>query len=267
MGPFYALGTKPGQFLVEYAKQFDTVEIDSTYYAVPAQRIVDGWANKTPESFLISAKFPREIVHGGRTARPDHRMVLMPDATYEIRDVFLERMQRLGPRLGTLVLQFPYFNRSTFPSAGPFLDRLDAFLGALPKEGFDFAVEIRNKAWMNRTYRDLLQKHGAAMVLVDQGWMPHGDEVEAKMDPITAEPCYIRLLGDRKAIEKVTKSWGKEVVDQGPRLERWASLLERMMDRGVKSLVYVNNHYAGHGPTTVRRLMDMYRRRTDDTDD
>lgn len=58
-----------------------------------------------------------------------------------------------------------------------------------------------------------------------------------------------------------------EVVDHGPRLERWGSLLERMMDRGVKSLVYVNNHYAGHGRSTVRRLMDIYRRRADGEDE
>src|SRR5204862_5938110 len=68
---FYPPGTLPRDFLRFYATEFDTVEVDSTYYAVPAPRVVDGWAEKTPDSFLLSAKFPRSVVHGGEEARPD----------------------------------------------------------------------------------------------------------------------------------------------------------------------------------------------------
>ncbi len=242
--------------------------MDSTYYAVPSPRTVDGWVSKTPEGFLLAAKFPRDIVHAGHATKPDARSVLDPDATYEIRDRFLEVMARLGERLGPLVLQFPYFNREAFPSAGPFLERLDRFLGDLPRDGarglsargFRYGVEVRNRGWLAKPLRDLCGKHDVSLVLVDQAWMPHGDEVERKMDPVTNDLVYVRLLGDRKAIERITTTWDQEVVDQGPRLERWASFLARLMDRGVKILVYVNNHYAGHAPTTVRRLMDLYRR-------
>ena len=259
VGPFYPLGTPAGAFLAHYASIFDTVEVDSTYYAVPSARVVDGWAAKTPDDFLLCAKFPRDIVHGGKGARPDARMVLAKDAVYETRDRFLEVIQRVGPRLGPLLIQFPYFNRAAFPSAGPFLERLDAFLGDLPRDGYRYAVEIRNKAWLTKSYRDLLARHDVALTLVDQGWMPHGDEVERKLDPVTSEDVYVRLLGDRKAIEQITKTWDREVVDHGPSLARWSSLLVRMMDRDVKRiLVFVNNHYAGHGPATVRRLQAMF---------
>ena len=263
VGPFYPLGTPPAGFLSEYAKHFDTVEIDATYYAIPKRSVVAGWADKTPPGFVISAKFPREIVHGGKDARPDPRFVLDPDATYDARDRFLNTMDRLGERLGVLVLQFPYFNRAAFPSAGPFLERLDVFLRDLPRNGRRFAVEVRNKAWVGKALRDLLAKHDVSLVLVDQAWMPHGDEVAKKIDPVTADPVYVRLLGDRKEIERITKTWDKEVIDHGPRLGRWADLLVRFMTQGVRVLVYVNNHYAGHGPTTVRRLMDLYRERAD----
>lgn len=258
VGPFYPPGTEAGAMLSHYARVFDTVEVDSTWYALPAARTVDGWAEKTPEGFLLCAKFPRSIVHGGSGPRPDARLVLEPDATYEVRDTFLERMRRLGPRLGPLVLQFPYFNREAFPSAGPFLERLDRFLRDLPRSGLTYGVEVRNKAWVTPALREVLARHGTLLVLVDQAWMPHGDEVEARMDPVTGPLCYVRLLGDREAIEKVTTTWGREVVDQGPRLERWARLLVRLMDRGVTSLVYANNHYAGHGPATARRLRDLF---------
>ena len=97
------------------------------------------------------------------------------------------------------------------------------------------------------------------MVLVDQAWMPHADEVESQFDPVT-DPglCYIRLLGDREIIEQVTTTWGKEVIDQSPRLTRWAAFLMRMLERKVPTLVYVNNHYAGHAPATLERLKKLF---------
>ena len=68
----------------------------------------------------------------------------------------------------------------------------------------------------------------------------------------------MRLLGDRKEIEAITKTWDTEVMDRRERLDRWAHFLARVARRGVSTLVYVNNHYAGHAPTTTRRLMAMY---------
>jgi uncharacterized protein YecE (DUF72 family) len=258
VGPFYPPGTAAGAMLRHYATVFDTVEVDATWYALPSARTVAGWAEKTPPGFLLAAKFPRAIVHGGDTARPDARFVLDQDSTYEVRDTFLERMRVLGPRLGPLVLQFPFFNREAFPSAGPFLERLDRFLGDLPKDGLTYGVEVRNRAWMTPDLRAVAARHGALLVLVDQAWMPHADEVEHKFDVVTGSVAYVRLLGDREAIERVTTTWEKEVLDQSERIDRWAALLVRLMDRNVKSLVYVNNHYAGHAPTTVRRLRDAF---------
>ena len=78
------------------------------------------------------------------------------------------------------------------------------------------------------------------------------------MDPVTSGFVYVRLLGDRKAIEKITRTWDREVIDHSDRLRRWAAFLVRMLRREVPTFVYVNNHYAGHAPTTVRRLIKMF---------
>ena len=263
VGAFYPVGTPPGAFLELYAQQLDAVEVDSTYYGLPRPSVVDGWARKTPEGFLLTAKFPRSIVHGGQGAKPDGRLVLAPDATYEDRDQFLATMRRLGPRLGPLVLQFPYFNRPVFPSAGPFLERLDTFLADLPRDGLRYAVEVRNKSWVTQKLLDILARHDVSFVLVDQAWMPLGDELAEAFDVVTAPPVYIRLLGDRNAIEAITKTWDKEVIDHADRLERWAQLVVSFMKRGIKSLVFVNNHYAGHAPTTVRRLKSAIEKKLD----
>lgn len=257
VGPFYPKGTSPARFLEVYAAHFDTVEIDSTYYAVPSARTVEGWARKTPERFLIAAKFPREIVHGGDGAVPDAAKILDPEIAYPVRDRFLRVMAGLGPRLGPLVIQFPYFNRKVFASEAPFLERLDRFLGDLP-EGPRYAVEIRNRAWLTPALADLCRRRRAALVLVDQAWMPHADEVERLMDPVTADFAYVRLLGDRKEIEAITTTWEKEVIDRTDRLSRWARFLARLTERRVPSFVYVNNHYAGHAPATLERLKRLF---------
>ncbi len=256
VGPFYPEGTKPRDFLAYYATRYSTVEVDATYYAIPSRRTVEGWSRKISDDFILSAKFPRSIVHGGEGRRPDPDIVLVPDATHEARDRFLEVMSIMGKRLGPLVLQFPYFAKAVFPSPSEFLERLDAFLDGLPDD-FRYAVEIRNRNWLKKPFVDLLRRHDAGLVLVDQSWMPHGDEVVDQLDAVTSDFAYIRLLGDRKEIEAITDTWDKEVIDRGDRLERWADLVSRLVEREVEILIYVNNHYAGHAPATADRLHDM----------
>ena len=256
VGPFYPAGTQPRDFLRIYAQHFDTVEVDATYYAIPKASIVDGWVDKTPEGFLLSAKFPKSICHAGEGPRPDGGKVLVPEHTFGERDAFLDVMSRMGDRLGPLVLQFPYFSKAVFSDAREFFDRLDHFLDELPGE-FEYAVEVRNRTWVGPDLAHLLRRHRVTMVMVDQAWMPHGDEVEQRFDPVTGPRMYVRLLGDRKEIEAITRTWDTEVIDRRERLQRWATFLSRHVRLGHHALVYVNNHYAGHAPTTVQRLMEM----------
>lgn len=260
VGPFYPKGTKSGEFLTYYAGKYNTVEIDATYYAVPSKRTVEGWVHKTPEDFVVAAKFPKSIVHCGDGPRPDPERILVPEYTYQDRDLFLENMSLLGKRLGPLLIQFPYFNKATFSSKERFFHRLNTFLGDLPKD-FRYAVEIRNRHWLGKTFSEILRGHNVSLTLVDQAWMPHGDEMSAILEPITSDFVYVRLLGDRKEIEAITQSWDKEVIDRGESLARWADLLTEMIKAQTKTLVYVNNHYAGHAPTTVERLFTMIEER------
>ncbi|KPL07909.1 hypothetical protein AMJ86_02475 [bacterium SM23_57] len=256
VGPFYPEGTNTSDFIKLYSQRYTTVEIDSTYYAIPGQRTIDNWVSKTPDDFLFTAKFPRSIVHGGDGPQPDPKVILNPDKTYPDRDRFLEVMSGLGPRLGPYVIQFPYFNKKVFPSKYEFFDRLNAFLDDLPIN-YRYAVEIRNKWWLTEEFTLILRRYNVALVLVDQAWMPHGDEVMRKLDPVTSDFVYIRLLGDRKEIEAITENWDKEVIDRGDRLERWVKLIAKFTAQEIPTLTYANNHYAGHAPSTVDRLQKL----------
>lgn len=256
VGPFYPPGTRPADYLRHYATQFDTVEADVTWYRIPDARLVDGWAAKLPEGFRLAAKFPRTIVHGGEGPRPDPERVLNleVEAVRKDLDDFTTAMARLGARCGPLVLQLPFFNSSVFRGPGPFFDRLDTFLSRLP-QGFRIAVEVRNKAWLGPALCDLLRRHQAALVLVDIAYMPHPAWLAERFDVVTSDFTYCRLIGDRKAIDAMTDSFDRVVVDHSARLDRWSRLIRALQPRVRDLFVYANNHYAGHGPATIRDLV------------
>jgi uncharacterized protein YecE (DUF72 family) len=255
-GVFYPKGMPPADYLTHYATRFRTVEADVTYYRVPSHNMVAGWERKTPDGFVLSAKFPRSIVHAGEGKLPDAEKVLNRSAVGEDVDRFLEAMAILGPKCGPLILQFPYFNKKVFTGPEPFLERLDAFLGSLPSD-FRFGVEIRNRAWLAEPLLSVLRSHNTALVLVDLNYMPHPAGLAESLDLLTAGFTYVRLIGDRKAVEEKTRTFDKIVIDQRPRLERWATLLRDLSGKSELTLVYANNHYAGHAPSTIDELAGL----------
>src|SRR5512146_225954 len=94
VGPFYPAGTRSADYLTVYARGFETVEVDSTFYAIPATKTVRGWAQRTPDDFVFSLKLPQEITH-------ERRLRNVEDLTEE----FFERARELGKKLGPILIQ------------------------------------------------------------------------------------------------------------------------------------------------------------------
>ena len=93
VGTFYPEGTRKKEYLEAYARHFPTVEIDSTFYGVPRATTVQGWANRTPEGFTFSAKFPRLITHDKKLDRA------RGDAEH-----FINTMRGVGDKLAVLTM-------------------------------------------------------------------------------------------------------------------------------------------------------------------
>lgn len=257
VGPFYPAGTRPADMLAFYATEFPTVEADTTYYRIPSREMVRGWRAKTPEGFLLAAKFPRSVVHGGEgatPAKPDGKTVLAWEKVGRDVEQFLEVMGELGPKCGPLVVQLPYLNRGAFAGLPEFLERLEHFLHRLPP-GFRYAVEVRNKSWIGPELLGALRERKIALVLVDLAYMPHPADLAERLDLVTADFVYARLIGDRAAVEAQTKTFDRIVIDQGARLDRWTRLLLDLSPRVRETFAYANNHYAGFGPGTIRDLL------------
>ncbi len=163
---------RSSDYLTFYAERFHTIEVDSTFYACPAPRTVANWAARTPEGFIFSVKVPQVITH--------EKILIDCDANL---NEFLSTMELLGQKLGPIVFQFPFFNRSAFRDRHEFLDRLVPFLRKLPA-AHRFAIEIRNRTWLDAELASLLRNHSIALVLQDRSWMP--SPADLKFDQL----CY-----------------------------------------------------------------------------
>jgi uncharacterized protein YecE (DUF72 family) len=250
-GSFYPPGMKSRDFLSYYATQFATVEVDSTFYGCPSASTVSNWSARTPEDFIFCVKVPQVITHD--------KALVDCDAEFE---EFVETMDILGPKLGPMVFQFPSFDHWKFPKQESFLAVLTPFLKKLPAD-HEYVIEIRNKTWLDARFADVLREHNVALALTDTSFVPRPWEMKQKFDLITADFAYVRWLGDRKGIEKQTTTWDKTVVDRTSDLKNWVDLLrELVMNKKLRKLfAFANNHYAGHGPGTVKLFMDLWNKK------
>lgn len=153
VGNFYPKGTKPADFLREYARRLTNIEGNTTFYAVPAAKTVEAWIEQTPETFRFCPKIPKAISHHGKLAGDVDRAL-----------EFVEVMRPLASRLGPMFLQLP-------PSYSPNLtDDLAKFLAAWPRE-FRLGVEVRHLDWFDAPHRDslneLLASQNMARVVID----------------------------------------------------------------------------------------------------
>jgi len=248
VGVFYPPGTTSADFISEYAKHFDTVEVDSTFYRTPPAAVVRNWHARTPPGFLIAAKFPQVITH---------EKVLV-DCGDELSE-FLKAMDLLGDKLGPLLLQFPYFNKQAFPRAQDFLARLSKFLDLLPRDRA-YALELRNKYWINDRLQELLRSRNIALALIDHPWMTPVQQLVAEQNVVTADFTYLRWLGDRKGIEEKTKHWDRVIIDRTHEMEAWILIIRKLLKRGIRILGFFNNHYAGFAPGSIKLFYEVWER-------
>ncbi len=244
-GPFYPEGMASGDYLGWYADRFPIVEVDSTFYRVPSKGMVEGWRRKTPAEFKFALKVPQVITHQKQLRGCEADV-----------DEFVASILPLGEKLSSALLQLGYFNRGAFASLDDFLGVLDPFLAHWPHDRVPLAVEVRNPRWVGPQLAEVLRDHHAALTLTEQSWMPRPAKVLEMINPVTGPLGFVRLLGDREAIEKVTTRWDKVVVDRSSELTETAGVIQSMAEE-VPVTVFVNNHYAGHSPSTAKALRNL----------
>lgn len=210
------------RWLEYYAGQFDTVELNATFYRLPSEKTFEGWRERTPENFRFAVKAPRAITH----------RKLLADCRDDLNR-FLGRVDLLGDRAGPILVQLP-------PSWECDLPVLREFLGMLPGEG-RFAFEFRTRTWLCDDVYEALGEHNAAVVRVSAPRYP-----DAEAD--TGDLKYLRMHGEEKLY---TSKYSDES------LAAWADTVAGWVDDGKAVFAYFNNDVEGHAVADARALRGL----------
>jgi uncharacterized protein YecE (DUF72 family) len=167
---FYPADLARTEWFEFYARHFDTVEINNTFYRLPEPEVFAAWRDRAPKSFLYSLKFSRFATHLKR----------LKDPVEPVRR-FVGRARRLGDRLGPILAQLPR-------NLAPDLERLRGFLEALDPE-HRWVIEFRDRDWLDEAVFDLLRRHRVALCIHDL--------VPRHPHAVTADLVYLRFHGDR----------------------------------------------------------------------
>lgn len=236
-GRVYPEGTPPADRLGLYARVFDCVEVDATYYTVPARQMVETWYARTPPEFLFALKVSRELL--------DPKKPL----NVEKLSGFVTSAQILHEKLGPLLLQFPPWVKPGRSS--PFLWQLLAALPAGPR----YAVELRDAGWYSGETRErLLRDLRDRQITLAWSSLTYVD-IPAEL---TSEEVYLRFIGDHTTLPAETH--GEIRADRTLETKRWADRLKAVSSDLRRALVFFNNHYAGFAPESLnifRELMGL----------
>ena len=239
---FYPAGLASNQQLPYYAHYLPLVEIDSTFYHTPRLDVVAGWADRTPDDFVFTAKMPKQITHEARLRFCERELT-----------AFLGSLRPLGEKLGAILIQFsPKFRPDHDAEA------LEDFIELLPTDKLPFAMEFRQPDWHQPRFVNLLADHGITWTWNDLSGVEAQATGPFEFLPQTGRFLYIRLMGDldtkfRPDGERQFR-YGSLLWSRRTALEAWARRIERHLEDAGRIYVLVNNHYEGFSPLSCHRL-------------
>ncbi len=260
---------EPEDCLAEYARKYDTVEVDQWFWslgkpdasgamkaALPRRSVAEGYAASVPGDFRFTVKCPNALTLSHAYARKGEPLAPNPrflDAAFF--EDFVGALGSMADKAGLYLFQFEYLNKEKMAGPAAFKEKLGAFLDALPR-GLPYAVEIRNPRWMDAAWFDFLKKRGAAPVLLQGYWMEDVRAVAERAGAGIGETVCIRLHGeDREGMEERTgEDWSRIVRPKDEELGRVAGLLRQLRTWGKAVWLNVNNHYEGSAPLTIEKL-------------
>jgi uncharacterized protein YecE (DUF72 family) len=212
-GIVYPADLPQTRWFAHYATMFDTVELNSTFYRLPAEKTVDAWANAAPAGFIYAVKVG---------AFGSHRMKLRDPESWVAKHV--DRARHLGAHLGPNLVQLP-------PGWRRDVDRLDHFLAVVPP-AIRWCVELRERSWLHDEVFDTLARHNTALcihdLLADHPFV------------MTTDWTYVRFHGPDARAEPYHGSYGPA------RLRAHTDRLAEVLSSGADVYCYFNNDFHGH---------------------
>lgn len=221
-GNFYPETIKEADQFSYYQQYFNTVELNNSFYMLPAAATFTGWRKASPAGFIFSVKASRYITHMKK---------LKADA-HSIRN-FFSRAGRLKEKLGPVLFQLP-------PRWKVNTERFADFLSRLPT-GHRYTFEFRNDTWYHPDIYDLLRQYNCAFCIY---------ELEHHLSPVevTADFVYIRLHGPGNKYEG---SYTRAA------LKKWAKRCLLWQQEKKDVYVYFDNDQAGYAAFNAHQLLEL----------
>ena len=250
--------------LKEYAETFPAVCGDFAFYQFPTEEFWRRLFALTPSHFRFAFKVPEQVTckvfpaHARYGPQAGRENAAFLDA-HVLREMFLRPLMPYREQTAVLIFEFGAFSRKSFEELSAFLERLNPFLAALPKE-FRYAVEIRNPEFLERDYFACLRSHGVAHVYNAWSRMPELRHQMAIPDSVTADFQVCRALLRRgRMYEEAVKSFEPytEVQDPNPEArESMRILIGRARENKEFLFLFVNNRLEGNAPTTILSVVE-----------
>ncbi len=221
-GKFYPEEMKKDQWLSYYSKEFDTVEINSSFYHLPKFQTFVNWNKKTGKSFVFSVKASRYITHIKR----------LIDCREAVSRLF-KAAEGLREKSGPFLFQLP-------PNLKKDKAVLKNFLKILPKN-YKFAFEFRNESWFTQEIYSLLEDFKCAVVISSSPRFPYAEK-------FTSNLCYIRMHGSQSLY---SSCYSRE------ELKTVAALIKKNLNKNIENYVYFNNDAQAYAIQNARTLIKM----------
>lgn len=262
--------------LEEYAQIFRTVCVDAGYYQFPSPPYMAGLCAQVPEGFKFSFKatemitvrtFPNLPRHGSRGGQLNPHFL---DAEL-FQSAFLASCEPFREKIGVIMFEFSHFHPGDFQRGREFMEMLDAFLGQLPK-GWQYGVEIRNKAWLHPEYFAMLRSHRVAHVLNNWTHMPPVGEQLRLPGSITCDEFTAArfLLRPGRTFEQAVEAFKpysttKDLYQEAR--EAAATLIQMRHEdnsrrRTKPSFLFVNNRLEGNALLTILAVLQTVKTRS-----
>jgi uncharacterized protein YecE (DUF72 family) len=239
VGPVYPRGTRSSDWLRLYAREFNALELNSTYYAVPRPSVVKSLIERTETGFLFAVKAHGDITHG---RQPDDALLNDFKATVQL---FNE-----AGKLGCVLLQFPHSFTYTLKHRS-YLDWLRERFKDIP-----LVVEFRNIGWIKPEVFNWLRCADMGFCCVDEPRLPN---LIPPVAEVTGRIAYLRFHG-RNALKwwDHEEAWQRYDYSYSPEeLKEWIPSIRKLREEAERTFIFANNHWRGQSVNTIRQLRLM----------
>jgi uncharacterized protein YecE (DUF72 family) len=227
VGTYYPATCRAPQMLEHYVRDFDTVELNNSFYRLPTPEAFDCWRDATPPDFRFAVKGSRFLTHNKKLKEPENAL-----------ENLLPRAERLGKKLAVLLWQLP-------PKWRKNVERLEEFLATLPR-AHRYSFEFREPSWLSDDVLRVLARYNAAFCIYELAGFHTALEV-------TADFAYVRLHGPGAA--KYQGSYSEaQLAGWAERIAEWSARLRAIY-------IYFDNDQHGYAAQNAKALKEMVFRR------